>query len=113
MLSANASDTKLTPKALIEAISQRVFIGYAVVYILGAIILSGLSEQGISSRWVYVDVGLCALFGEDLSMRIIYRATMFHRRLHGSVDQSNIILAHFRVVSNVHRMDYISRRRCT
>ncbi|OBZ76123.1 putative magnesium transporter NIPA1 [Grifola frondosa] len=63
VLSTNPSDVRLDPTGLIHAISQRVFVIYAVVYIAGALVLSGLSERSTGARWVFVDVGLCALFG--------------------------------------------------
>ncbi|EIW61768.1 DUF803-domain-containing protein [Trametes versicolor FP-101664 SS1] len=63
VLSANASDTRLDPKSLLEAISQRAFQVYTIVYVVGMFILSGLSEGPAGRRWVYVDIGLCALFG--------------------------------------------------
>ena len=63
VLSANTSDTRLGPDELIHAITQRPFIVYAVVYVVGAILLSGLSESAAGKRHVYIDVGLCALFG--------------------------------------------------
>ncbi|KAL6298111.1 magnesium transporter NIPA-domain-containing protein [Sparassis latifolia] len=63
VLSTNPSDVRLDPQGLIEAIKQRPFIVYSIVYITGIIILSGLSEGSIGRSYVYVDVGLCALFG--------------------------------------------------
>ncbi|KAI9001310.1 DUF803-domain-containing protein [Trametes punicea] len=63
VLSANPSDTRLDPEHLIKALTQRAFEVYAIVYIIGIFILSGLSEGPAGSRWVYIDVGLCALFG--------------------------------------------------
>ncbi|KAI0676980.1 DUF803-domain-containing protein [Trametes maxima] len=63
VLSANPSDTRLDPKSLIEAITQRPFEVYAIVYTVGIFILSGLSAGPAGRRWVYIDVGLCALFG--------------------------------------------------
>ena len=63
VLSANPSDTRLDPKGLIRAITQRPFEIYAVTYVVGIVILSGLSEGSAGKRLVYVDVGLCALFG--------------------------------------------------
>ncbi|KAI0637919.1 DUF803-domain-containing protein [Trametes polyzona] len=63
VLSANPSDTRLDPKSLVEAISQRPFQIYAIVYVVGMFILSGLSAGPAGRRWVYIDVGLCALFG--------------------------------------------------
>lgn len=63
VLSANPSDVQLDPEGLIRAFSQRPFLIYSIVYIVGAIILSGLSESEFGKRHVFVDVGLCGLFG--------------------------------------------------
>ncbi|KAM5534879.1 hypothetical protein V8D89_011434 [Ganoderma adspersum] len=63
VLSANPSNTRLDPKGLITAISTRPFEIYALTYIVGIVVLSGLSEGPAGKRFVYVDVGLCALFG--------------------------------------------------
>ncbi|KAI0650140.1 DUF803-domain-containing protein [Trametes meyenii] len=63
VLSANPSDTRLDPRSLIEAITQRPFEIYAIVYAVGIFVLSGLSAGSAGKRWVYIDVGLCALFG--------------------------------------------------
>ncbi|KAI9066368.1 DUF803-domain-containing protein [Trametes sanguinea] len=63
VLSANPSDSRLDPRHLIEAITQRPFEIYALVYIVGIFILTYLSEGPPGRRWVYIDVGICALFG--------------------------------------------------
>ncbi|KLO18072.1 DUF803-domain-containing protein [Schizopora paradoxa] len=63
VLSANPSDTRLTPAGLIQAIKQPVFIAFTSVYILGAITFVGLSFQKFGYEHVFVDVGACALFG--------------------------------------------------
>jgi len=63
VLASNASDTQLDPEALLHAISQTAFIVYACVYAVGAVILGTLSEGSIGKNYVFVDVGLCALFG--------------------------------------------------
>ncbi|KAF9815533.1 hypothetical protein IEO21_04533 [Rhodonia placenta] len=63
VLSSNTSDVRLDAPGLIHAVAQRPFLIYTVVYIAGAIFLSLLSEREAGKRWVYVDVGLCALFG--------------------------------------------------
>ncbi|KAJ7179277.1 DUF803-domain-containing protein [Mycena filopes] len=63
VLSSNASDTRLDPDALLEAISQTPFLVYTCVYVAGIIVLSVLSQGRIGRQWVFVDVGLCALFG--------------------------------------------------
>ncbi|EPQ59360.1 DUF803-domain-containing protein [Gloeophyllum trabeum ATCC 11539] len=63
VFSSNTSDTKLDPHGLIEAICQQAFITYAIVYLVGMVILSGLSRGELGRRYVFIDVGLCALFG--------------------------------------------------
>jgi len=63
VLSANPSDVKLGPPGLLKAMGQHAFIAYATIYIVGAVALSTLSEGSLGRRWVYVDVGLCAIFG--------------------------------------------------
>lgn len=63
VLSANPSDVRLGPDALVHAITQRPFVIYAAIYIAGAVILTTMSERGAGKQYVYVDVGLCALFG--------------------------------------------------
>ena len=57
VLSANPSDTRLDHNGLIQAITQHIFIAYSIIYIVGAIILSGLSESEVGRRHVFVDVG--------------------------------------------------------
>lgn len=64
VLASNTSNTRLDPDRLLEAISQTPFIVYSCVYVVGAIFLSILSEGPLGRRYVYVDVGICALFGE-------------------------------------------------
>lgn len=63
VLASNTSDVRLDPAGLQRAISQRPFIIFACIYILAAIVLTGLSEGEIGRRVVFVDVGLCAIFG--------------------------------------------------
>ncbi|KAJ7742417.1 magnesium transporter NIPA-domain-containing protein [Mycena maculata] len=63
VLASNASDTRLDPDALLLAISQTPFIVYSCTYLVGIIVLSLLSEGSAGKQWVFVDVGLCALFG--------------------------------------------------
>lgn len=63
VLSANPSDTRLTPVGLIEAIKQPAFIAFTSIYIIWAIIFVSLSSQRFGSEHVFVDVGACALFG--------------------------------------------------
>ncbi|KAJ7667844.1 DUF803-domain-containing protein [Mycena polygramma] len=63
VLASNASDTRLDPDALLVAISQLPFIVYTCVYAVGMVVLSILSERKAGKQYVFVDVGLCALFG--------------------------------------------------
>ena len=63
VLASNASDVRLDPDALLRAISQTPFIVYTCIYVAGAIALATLSEGSFGKKFVYVDVGLCALFG--------------------------------------------------
>ncbi|KAJ8515997.1 hypothetical protein ONZ45_g6675 [Pleurotus djamor] len=63
VLSSNSSDVRLDPDALLAAICQIPFVVYCLVYIVAAIVLTGLSHGPIGRRWVFVDVGLCAIFG--------------------------------------------------
>lgn len=61
----------LTPDALIEAITKRSFVIFSIVYLVFAVILSGLSEGSMGRRVVVIDVGLCALFGRRSRIRAI------------------------------------------
>ncbi|TFK92970.1 DUF803-domain-containing protein [Polyporus arcularius HHB13444] len=63
VLSTNPSGTRLDPDGLVKAITTRPFEIYAITYVAGIVILSGLSEGPAGKRLVYVDVGICALFG--------------------------------------------------
>ncbi|KAF7331959.1 DUF803 domain membrane protein [Mycena kentingensis (nom. inval.)] len=63
VLASNASDTRLDPDALLVAISQIPFLIYSGVYAVGIATLSVLSESKLGRQSVFVDVGLCALFG--------------------------------------------------
>lgn len=63
VLSSNASDTRLNPRQLVEAITQTPFLIYAGIYIGGVVILAGLSPGRLGRTYVFIDVGLCALFG--------------------------------------------------
>ncbi|KAG2146665.1 magnesium transporter NIPA-domain-containing protein [Suillus clintonianus] len=61
--SPDESPPPLTPDALIAAISQRSFVIFTIIYLVGAVVLAGLSEGGYGRRIVVVDIGLCAIFG--------------------------------------------------
>ncbi|KAF7301407.1 DUF803 domain membrane protein [Mycena indigotica] len=63
VLASNASDTRLDPDALLAALSRLSFLIYTGAYIIGIFVLSILSESKVGKQSVFVDVGLCALFG--------------------------------------------------
>lgn len=49
--------------ALLRAISSIPFIIYSCIYLAGVLCLATLSEGKIGKTYVFVDIGLCALFG--------------------------------------------------
>ncbi|KAF5393723.1 hypothetical protein D9757_000171 [Collybiopsis confluens] len=63
VLSSNASDVRLDPDRLVNAISQTPFIVYTCIYAVAAMVLASMSQSSYGPRYALVDVGLCALFG--------------------------------------------------
>ncbi|KAH6915233.1 magnesium transporter NIPA-domain-containing protein [Coprinopsis sp. MPI-PUGE-AT-0042] len=63
VLASNSSDTHLDYDSLLKAIKQIPFIVFSGIYIVAAIILATLSRSSMGRRWVFIDVGLCAIFG--------------------------------------------------
>ncbi|KAF8631243.1 hypothetical protein AX15_002572 [Amanita polypyramis BW_CC] len=63
VLASNSSETKMDPDTLRRAVTQLPFIIYSSIYAAAALVLATLSHGKIGQRWVFVDVGLCALFG--------------------------------------------------
>jgi len=63
VLSANPSDIRFDLDGLLHALAQRAFIILASLYAVGAVILVALSSREIGQTYVFVDVGICALFG--------------------------------------------------
>ncbi|KAF9535114.1 magnesium transporter NIPA-domain-containing protein [Crepidotus variabilis] len=63
VLASNASDTRLDMDALLKALRQTPFIVFSCIYVVGAVTLATLSEWEVGRKHVFVDVGLCALFG--------------------------------------------------
>lgn len=59
----------LTPEALVEAITQRPFMIFSIIYLVSAVILAGLSEGSVGRRVVVIDVGICAIFGRVSCIR--------------------------------------------
>lgn len=95
---------------MVRAITQRAFIALAVVYIVGACILVGLSEGRLGREWVFVDVGACALFGkfnkcfvDDVIL------TSASRRIYGALYEGCEFAVDYGVVGYVHGMDHIPR----
>jgi hypothetical protein len=41
------------------------------MYVVGAVVLALLSKGSIGRQWVFVDVGLCALFGEVIKFLML------------------------------------------
>jgi hypothetical protein len=77
VFSTNTSDIRLDRDGLIEAVTQKPFIIYSIVYIVGAFILTGLSASQRGRDWVFVDVGLCALFGALYIVHVL-KGVVYH-----------------------------------
>lgn len=77
VLSSNASDARLGPSELVQAISQRLFVAYTIIYAIGGAMLGMFSEGKLGRQHVFVDVGLCAIFGEYVAY--ILRTQKSHR----------------------------------
>ncbi|KAL1708509.1 magnesium transporter NIPA-domain-containing protein [Schizophyllum commune] len=63
VLSTQSSDTRLNPDALIRAICKTSFAVYTIVYLVLGLIFVSLSPGRIGQKYLFIDVGLCALFG--------------------------------------------------
>jgi hypothetical protein len=61
--SAKPTDTRLSMEGLITALKQPLFIAYSILSLVGSILLAIISEGNKGCEWVWVDVGLCAIFG--------------------------------------------------
>ncbi|KIL68150.1 hypothetical protein M378DRAFT_196633 [Amanita muscaria Koide BX008] len=111
VLSSNSSNTRMDPRALLKAITQLPFVIYSTIYVAGMLLLATLSHGNskIGQRWVFVDVGLCALFGESYSEKFQDKRSesIYTRRLHRPRHQSSIDLTHYRRGCHVHKMDHI------
>lgn len=55
----------MDPDTLIHAVTKLPFIIYSGIYAGGALVLGTLSRGKTGRTWVFVDVGLCALFGKS------------------------------------------------
>lgn len=63
-------DYQLDPDALIDAITRTVFVVYSIICVVLAITLAILSNRPIGQELVWIDLGLCALFGEPDWVRL-------------------------------------------
>lgn len=98
----------LTPNALVEAIIQRPFVIFSIIYLVAAIILGGLSEGSLGRRVVAVDVGLCAIFGRaSWICAIRSRVYSLGRWLYGASDESDLYTSDKGMGEDGDRMDYV------
>ena len=108
VLASNASDVRLDPDALILAISQTPFIIFSAIYVTGAIILATLSHTSIGRQWVFVDVGLCALFGSpSFPGHMDSWLTIFSRGFYCLVDQGDLNTTDHGMDRYVYEMDHL------
>jgi magnesium transporter len=77
VFASNSSDTRLGPDELLEAIKQIPFLIYTCIYVVAASFLMFLSEKPAGRRYVFVDIGLCALFGMFSRMRQVFAQQCF------------------------------------
>lgn len=114
VLSTTASYVRLNPQELVRAISQRIFVIYSLINVIGAIALAILSEGRIGRQWVFVDIGLCALFGERLRPIVSSNGVLFvsHRWFYGFVYKGPVHSNHDGMVCDVYRVDHVSHHLC-
>lgn len=63
VLSSKPTDVRLDKDGLIHALLQPLFIGYTIFNFLAILFLMVLSQGNAGREWIFVDVGICALFG--------------------------------------------------
>ncbi|KAG8965939.1 hypothetical protein FRC03_012775 [Tulasnella sp. 419] len=63
VIASKSSDVRLDPKALLHALTRIPFLVYLSVSVASACFLAFLSQTPTGQRYVFIDVGLCALFG--------------------------------------------------
>lgn len=113
VLSANASDARLTPEQILEAISQTPFEAFACVYIIGAFVLVNLSSRATGEKYVLVDVGCCALFGERSQiMAQLSAVDARNRRLHCTLDEGRIDVVDNAGIAHVRKLDNVPHHNC-
>ncbi|KAG9052998.1 hypothetical protein FS842_008916 [Serendipita sp. 407] len=63
VLSSRPTDVRLDKDGLIHAILQPLFIAYTILNVVLILFLVVLSRGNAGRDWIFVDVGICALFG--------------------------------------------------
>ncbi|PVF94040.1 DUF803-domain-containing protein [Serendipita vermifera] len=63
VLSSKPTDVRLDMDGLIHAICQPIFIGYTIFNAILILFLAVLAQGNKGRQWVFIDVGICALFG--------------------------------------------------
>ena len=107
VLATNASNVRLNPEALVRAISQPAFIAYACTYVVGAVVLASLSQSEVGRQYVFVDIGLCAIFGSWIVRRLPSATDLCARWFYGAFNQGYLHAAYHGVDGNVHSVDHI------
>lgn len=74
VFSSKQNDARLGPNALREAIKRTEFVAYVCIAVICALLLAFASHTRVGDRWVLVDVGVCAIFGEFHEL-----SSCFHR----------------------------------
>ncbi|KIJ56639.1 hypothetical protein M422DRAFT_22793 [Sphaerobolus stellatus SS14] len=105
-----SSDVRLDPKGLIKAITRKAFVIYAIVCAVLMGILGLLSAGAAARRWVFVDVGLCALFGGFTVLSTKAVSTLLSLRLWKAFEDWIIypVLA-ILIVTGVGQIKYLNR----
>jgi hypothetical protein len=63
VLSSKPTDIRLDKDGLIRAITQPIFIAYTILTAVAILLLTMFSRGNAGREWIYVDVGICALYG--------------------------------------------------
>ena len=113
VLSTQSSDTRLNPDALIRAICKTSFAVYTIVYLVLGLIFVSLSPGRIGQKYVFIDVGLCALFGRWLHLALKMLADNLPRGVYGAVNKGCLYLAHYGMGQHIHPLDHLRRNRGT
>ena len=114
VFSANTSDTRLDRDALIVAITQKPFIIYSIIYIIGTFALAGLYCQPtwprLGSRGCRVVRAFWYVF-HLLVRRVPFLSQC--RRVHRVIDNKSAVNAsHNGMDKDIHRVNHLSNRCC-